>query len=73
MNHVSEAAIGELGMEQDVFQAKVAEDEVQELWGVEDLRGYRCCMARAGGRQSLSCLEWLGWWRRLNHPRVCSG
>ena len=47
MNHVSEAATGELGMEQDVFQAEVAEDEVQELGGVEDLRGDRCCMARA--------------------------
>lgn len=60
MDHVSEAATSEFGSEQDVFQAEVAEDEVEELGGVEDLRGYWCGVARAH-EDGIACCAWSDW------------
>ena len=47
VNHIPEAATCEFRVEEDVLKAEVAEDEVEELGGVEHLRGHWCCVAGA--------------------------
>ena len=59
MNHIPETATSEFCAEEDVLKAEDAEDEVEELGGVEHLRGYWCCVARAH-EDGEACRAWRG-------------
>jgi len=59
VNHIPEAATCEFCAEEDILKAEVAEDEVEELGGVEHLRGYWCCVTRAH-EDGEACRAWRG-------------